>query len=36
MKEMTKIDVNKQIMMNIDIVTEILSEEFGLGGRDEK
>ena len=28
MKEMTKIDVNKQIMMNIDIVTEILLEEF--------
>lgn len=28
MKEMTKIDVNKQIMMNIDIVTEILWEEF--------
>lgn len=28
MKEMTKIDVNKQIMMNIDIVTEILFDEF--------
>lgn len=28
MKEMTKIDVNKQIMMNIDLVTEILLEEF--------
>lgn len=28
MREMTKIDVNKQIMMNIDIVTEILFDEF--------
>ena len=28
MKEMTKIDVNEQIMMNIDIVTEILFDEF--------
>jgi hypothetical protein len=27
-REMTKIDVDKQIMMNIDIVTEILFDEF--------
>lgn len=28
-KEMCKIDIHEQIMMNIDIITNILYEEFG-------
>ena len=35
-KSMYKIDVHEQIKMNRSLIADILWEEFGLGGRDEK